>query len=204
MIIKTLIVAFLVSFFGSIPPGTINISVMQLAILGKKRAAIFFSLAAVLVEFVYAWITVQFHFLLTNNDTLGSYFRIITASALIILGLVNLFSKSTSKSVQVDEQIKGRHGFMKGLVMGLLNPMTIPFWLTITTYLEDDGLINVDGLGLWMYLIGLAAGTFCLLLLVDALGGKFKKIADNTFITHRLPGFLLLGLGIYFLIKLVI
>ncbi|WP_425389737.1 LysE family translocator [Ekhidna sp.] len=203
MIIQTLIVAFIVSYIGSIPPGTINVSVMQLAILKKRRAAVFFALAASAVEFIYAGITVQFHIFLNNNETIADYFKIITSIALIALGLYNIFSKSTSSSIKVDTKVTGRHGFLRGLILGILNPMTIPFWLAITTYLENDDLINVDGYGFWMYLIGLATGTFCLLLTVNASGKRFTKIADNTFLVHKVPGFLLLGLGVYFLLKLV-
>lgn len=204
MILQTLIVAFVVSYVGSIPPGTINVSVMQLAMLKKRRAAVFFALAASLVEFLYAGITVQFHIFLNNNQTISSYFQIITAVALIGLGLTNIFSKSTSSSVKVDTRITGRHGFLRGLILGFLNPMTIPFWLAITTYLENDDWINVDGYGFWIYLIGLSVGTFCLLLTVNASGKRFTKIADNPFLVHKVPGILLLGLGVYFLIKLVV
>ncbi|MEP1033995.1 LysE family transporter [Ekhidna sp.] len=203
MILQTLIVAFIVSYIGSIPPGTINVSVMQLAILHKRRAAIFFALAASAVEFVYAGITVQFHIFLNNNDVIADYFRIITSLALIGLGLFNIFSKSTSSSVKVDTKLTGRHGFARGLLLGFLNPMTIPFWLAITTYLENDQWVSVEGYGFWMYLIGLSTGTFCLLFTVNALGKRFVRIADNPFLVHKVPGFLLFGLGVYFLLKLV-
>ncbi|MEM8939954.1 MAG: LysE family transporter [Bacteroidota bacterium] len=204
MIIQTLIVAFVISYIGSIPPGTINVSVMQLSILKKHRAALFFSFAACITEFVYAGITVQFHIFLNNNPTIAIYFRIITSLALIVLGLWNSFSKATSSSIKVDTKVTGRHGFLKGLLLGLLNPMTIPFWLAITTYLENDGLVKVTELGYWVYLIGLTLGTFCLLLTVEALGKQFTRIADNNFLVHRVPGFILIGLGAYFLLKLIL
>lgn len=204
MIIQTLIVSFVISYIGSIPPGTINVSVMQLSILKKHRAAIFFALAASIVEFVYAGITVQFHIYLNTHPTIANYFRVVTSVALIGLGLWNIFSKSTSSSIKVDTKVTGRHGFLRGLLLGFLNPMTIPFWLAITTYLENDGLVKVTEFGYWMYLIGLSFGTFCLLLTVDALGKQFTKIADNKFLVHKVPGFILIGLGVYFLLKLIL
>jgi len=203
MIIQTLIIAFVISYFGSIPPGTVNVSVMQLSILKKHRAAIFFSLAACLVEFIYAGITVQFHIYLNSHPEITFYFQIVTAVALIGLGISNLFSRSTSSSVKVDTKLTGRHGFVRGLILGFLNPMTIPFWLAITTYLENDEVVEVTGIGYWMYLIGLSAGTFCLLLTVDALGKRFSKIADNKLIVHKIPGLILLILGGYYLLKLI-
>jgi len=204
MIVQTLIVAFLVSYVGSIPPGTINVSVMQLSILKKHRAALFFSLAAASVEFIYAGITVQFHIFLNTHETISDYFRVITSVALIGLGLWNLYSKATSSSIKVDTKLTGRDGFLRGMILGLLNPMSIPFWLAITTYLENDGLVKVTEFGFWIYLIGLTTGTFCLLLTVDALGKRFTKIADNKFLVHKVPGIILLSLGAYFLYKLIV
>lgn len=202
MNLQTLTVAFVVSYIGSIPPGTINVSVMQLAMQRRHRAAVFLAFSASVVEFIYAGFTVQFHILLTENENLADYFRIITSVALIGLGLWNLFAKATSQSVIVNSE-KGRHGFLRGMMLGILNPMTIPFWLAITTYLENDGLIQIEGLSFWMYLIGLSAGTFCLLVTVNALGSRFTKIADNKIIVHKVPGLILLSIGIYFLVKLL-
>ncbi len=140
---------------------------------------------------------------LNNNETISSYFQIITAIALIGLGISNLISKSSSSSVKVSQKLTGRHGFRKGLILGFLNPMSIPFWLAITTYLENDGLISVEDFAFWAYLIGLSAGTFCLLVTIDTAGKRFTKVSDNDFLVHKVPGFILLGLGVYFLVKLV-
>ena len=203
MNLQTLIVAFVVSYLGSIPPGTINVSVMQLAIQKRRRAAIFLAFAASAVEFVYAGFTVQFQILLTSNPALATYFKVITSVALIGLGLWNIFSKMASESVIVKGE-KGRHGFLRGVLLGILNPMTIPFWLAITTYLENDSLVSVDGFCFWLYLIGLAAGTFCLLITVNALGSQFTKIADNKFLVKKVPGMMLLAIGCYFLLKLIL
>ncbi|MBC6400438.1 MAG: LysE family transporter [Ekhidna sp.] len=204
MVFQTLIVAFIISYIGSIPPGTINVSVMQLSILKKHRAAIFFALAASSTEFIYAGVTVRFHIFLSTQPVISDYFKIVTSITLIALGLWNILSTRTSSSVGVNTKLTGRHGFLRGLLLGIFNPMTIPFWLAITTYLENDGLINVSAFGFWAYLTGLSTGTFCLLLTVDALGKRFIKISDNKFLVHKMPGIMLIGLGVYFLLKLIL
>ncbi len=205
MIAQTLIVAFLVSYTGSIPPGTINISVMQLSIQKRYRAAVFLALAASLVEFLYAGVTVQFHLILSHNTSIAIYFKVITSVVLIGFGIWNVFLKFSSSSVKIHEnKLTGRHGFGRGLALGLLNPMTIPFWLAITTYLENDALIDVTDFGFWAYLIGLSTGTFCLMLTVNALGKRFTQISDNNFLVHKIPGIILIILGMYFLVKLLI
>jgi len=199
---EVFLIAFIVSYLGSIPPGTVNISVMQLSINNHRAAAIYLGFAASMVELFYVAITVQFQRFLSSSEELSFYFQIITASALIIIGVINLFSKTKSETFLRKTAMRRRTGFLRGLVLGFLNPMTIPFWLVVTNYLVSHNWVEVEGSNFWAYITGLALGTFVLLVTVDFLGKNFQKIADNTFIVHRIPGFILIGMGIYNAIKL--
>ncbi len=191
------LVAFIVSYLGSIPPGTINISTMQLSIQGKRRAAVFLSLAASLVEFVYAGITVRFQLFLSESEWFTDHFYVITAVPMLILGVANLWTSSNTKSFLTRVKASGRSGFKRGLVLGLLNPLTLPYWLTVTAYLQTHDLISLEGWLFWYYLIGISVGTFLLMISIIMLGRKFSNIADNQFLVHRLPGLIFIGLGTY-------
>ncbi len=198
MSLQVLIVAFVVSYLGSIPPGTINITSMQLSVQGLKRLAFFFALAASLTEFVYAGITVKFQIFLSQRTGFTENFTLITAVAMIVLGVINLFSKTdTEKLMSRTAQIKGRNGFKKGVILGLLNPLTIPFWLTVTAYLQANQWISLKEYHFWIYISGLTVGTFLLLLTVNRLGSKFTNIANNQCLVHKVPGITFLGLGLY-------
>ncbi|HCX21480.1 MAG: hypothetical protein CMB80_06600 [Flammeovirgaceae bacterium] len=198
MSLQVLIVAFVVSYLGSIPPGTINITSMQLSVQGLKRPAFFFALAASLTEFVYAGITVKFQIFLSQRPGFTENFTLITAVAMIVLGVINLFSKTdTEKLMSRTAQIKGRNGFKKGVILGLLNPLTIPFWLTVTAYLQANQWISLKEYHFWIYISGLTVGTFLLLLTVNRLGSKFTNIANNQCLVHKVPGIAFLGLGLY-------
>jgi threonine/homoserine/homoserine lactone efflux protein len=200
MILEVFLVAFIISYLGSIPPGVANVSVMQMAMKNHKRAAIFFSLSASLVEFLYAGLTVKFQLFLQTSTRLDNIFHIITAAALIIVGLLSLRMKSTSSDVHGQEIAKGRDGFKKGIVLGFLNPMTIPFWLMVTAYIQNHKIIPLGGAAYWTYLAGISSGTFVLLMTVLWLGKKFTRISDNQLLVHKVPGILLIGLGIYTLV----
>ncbi|MEQ8881565.1 MAG: LysE family transporter [Cyclobacteriaceae bacterium] len=191
------LIAFIVSYLGSIPPGTINISTMQLAIKGKRRAAAFLSLAASMVEFVYAGITVRFQLILSDSAWFTDHFYIITAIPMVVLGVANLWTSSDSRSFSARVKSTGRSGFKRGLILGLLNPLTLPYWLTVTAYLQTHKLISLEGSLFWHYLAGISVGTFILLLSIIFLGKKFSSIADNQFLVHRLPGLIFIGLGTY-------
>ncbi|MEQ9307685.1 MAG: LysE family transporter, partial [Marinoscillum sp.] len=198
MTLQVLIIAFIVSFLGSIPPGTINISSMQLSVQGLKRPAFFFALAASLTEFVYAGITVRFQIFLSERPAFTDNFQMITAVAMIVLGIANLLAKNNTKSlIDKAQHIKGRNGFKRGVVLGLLNPLTIPFWLAVTAYLQNHQWINLQQENFWFYLVGISSGTFTLLLTVNQLGQKFTSIANNQFLVHKLPGWIFIALGVY-------
>lgn len=201
MILEVFVVAFVISYLGSIPPGVANVSVMQMGIQNHKRAAVFFSLSASLVEFLYAGLTVKFQIFLQQSTKLENYFQIVTAVALIVVGIFSMRSKSGSADVHSTDVVRGRDGFRKGVILGFVNPMTIPFWLMVTAYLQNHNIIEVsDGPAYWTYLAGISSGTFLLLMTVLWLGNKFTRISDNQLLVHKVPGVLLIGLGIYTLI----
>ncbi|MEQ8583960.1 MAG: LysE family transporter [Marinoscillum sp.] len=195
---QVMIIAFVVSYLGSIPPGTINITSMQLSVQKHGRAAFFFALAASITEFVYAGVTVRFQIFLSEKPYFTENFQIITALAMLVLGIANLLTKTNSQSLlSKSTALKGRNGFKRGVILGVLNPLTIPFWLTVTAYLQNHRLISLSGAHFWLYLCGISLGTFALLLTVNRLGARFTNIADNQLLVHRLPGIVFILLGLY-------
>ncbi len=203
MALQTFLVAYLVSFIGSIPPGAINISVMQLSIQDHRRAAFFLSVGAGLTEMIYAGITIAFFRYLLNNADINKLLFLITGIFLVVLGIFNIRSRSTSKSYNNSEKMKGRMGFTRGVILGILNPLTIPFWLAVTGYLAAHNWISLENIHYWMYVLGLSSGTICLLWCVDLLGSKFRKVADNRLVVHIIPGLLFIVMGIFNLLELL-
>ncbi len=202
MSIQIFIVAFVVSFLGSIPPGTINITSMQLSIQGQRRAAFFFALGASITELAYAGITVRFQIYLSEKSAFIAYFALISSLAMLVLGVINLLAKNhTQEIVSKSKDLKGRNGFKRGVVLGVLNPLTIPFWLTVTAYLQSAGWIILYPSTLYIYALGIALGTFALLTTVNKLGSRFEQIASNSFVVYKIPGITFLLLGSYGIIK---
>lgn len=194
--IQTFIVSFIVSFLGSIPPGTINITTMQYSVQGHQRAALFFLLAASLTEFVYAGITVRFQLFLSESEILMDHFLIISAVAMIAIGVANLLTHTSSKKISQKIHIRGRNAFLKGVTVAILNPLTIPFWLAVTAYLQQRAWITLEGSHFWVYITGITLGTLALLYLVKVLGARYTQIADNHFLVHVIPGLTFIALGL--------
>ena len=180
---------------GSIPPGTINLSVLQYALLGNNKAALSFAVAAALTEYIYAAIAVKFQMILISNDAYAQYFSFISGGVLIVLGLYNLMKKNNNThSIQIREK---RNAFKKGVLISLANPLAIPFWLMVTTYLQSMNIISLTETTLWLYVAGVSTGTFLLLFVVVQLGRNFSKYQESQLIVYRLPGVLFLIMGIW-------
>ncbi|MGL1885379.1 MAG: LysE family transporter [Reichenbachiella sp.] len=189
-------IAFAVSFVGSIPPGTINLTVLQLAMQGRKSAALSFGLAAAIVEYGYAAIAIRFQIYLMQSADINFWFKLVSGSVLLLLGIYNLLK--TPKEGQRNE-LKGekRNAFVKGAMVGLTNPLSIPFWLAVTAYLDTMGWIALDHNNFWLFVTGISAGTFSLLFVVTYFGAKIQSLQKNPFILYKLPGILFIAMGIW-------
>ncbi|MFN7260132.1 MAG: hypothetical protein ACK5TU_09565, partial [Cyclobacteriaceae bacterium] len=80
------------SFIGSIPPGTLNVTVLQLGLDKKMGVALRFALAVSIIEYPYAWIAVAFEDWLTSSPLIIENFQLITAVVMTVLGLFTLWA----------------------------------------------------------------------------------------------------------------
>ena len=123
----------------------------------------------------------------------------ITAVVMTVLGGFTLWSarKPSEFSVRFNES-----GFRRGIVLSILNPMAIPFWIGITAYLKAQNWIDLSSQTLLhSYVFGTSVGVMILLLLFTFLAKKLAPyIKDHRYVKF-VPGLTLLVLGIYAFVK---
>ena len=156
--------------------------------------------AAAIVEYFYAWIAVRFELLITSSPTIVTNMQLITAIVMTTLGLLTIRASSAPSDTPKPMH---QNGFIKGLMLGLLNPLAIPYWTGATAYFKSQGWIDLNSsFGLHSYLLGVSLGVFTLLALV-AFGARrlARFMLDRTSVIRKIPGFLLLGLGIFAFIR---
>jgi len=200
VITTTIAIAFIFSFLGSIPPGTINLSVLQLSIENKYSAALRFCIAAAIIEFPYAWIAVSFQNYLMESPVIISNIKLIAALVMITLGIINLnaIKKSPGRILSKLQE----SGFRKGVLLSILNPLAIPFWIGVTAYLTSIGWVKLGTTKLiFWYVLGVSLGTFTLLFVVASLGKRLGGTLKHNRLTKGIPGVIFLCLGIYALFQ---
>ena len=197
--IQVFVVGLVFSFLGSVPPGTLNMCVLQLGLERKTWTAMRFAFAVSIVEYPYTWIGVQFEYWITSSPQIIKSFQLITAVVMLVLGALNLIStRKPGKVVQKFNQ----SGFRRGLILSILNPMAIPFWIVVTAYLKAQGWIDLSTTGqLHTYILGTSIGALLLLTIFAFLARRLSIYTDQHKWINYVPGVTLLVLGIYAMAK---
>lgn len=186
------------SFIGTIPPGTLNLSVLQLGLENKLKAAWKFSIAVALVEYPYGWIAVRFEKVITSSPSIVENFERIGATVMIVLGLLNLISLRRQRIKKVDAK---EYGFFTGLLLGILNPLAMPYWIGITAYLKSQQWLTLEtAYDLHSYLVGIVLGALSFFIVIAYLAHRVAIYLRGNSIIKYVPAVTLLGLGIYALV----
>jgi threonine/homoserine/homoserine lactone efflux protein len=194
------LLAFSFSFAGSIPPGTINLSVVQLGLSQKTIIAVRLAFAASLIEYPYAWISVEFEKIISASPVIVNNLQLIAAVVMTALGLLNVIAAQKEGS-PVKKNFE-QSGFRRGIVIGVLNPLAIPYWLAITAYLKSQNWIDVsDAVPLHAYLFGVFSGAFTLLSLLAFLSQQTAAHLSHSYWIRKVPGWMLVVLGVFAFIQ---
>jgi threonine/homoserine/homoserine lactone efflux protein len=195
----TFFIAFFFSFIGTIPPGTLNLTVIQLGLDHRISTAWRFAFAGALIEYIYAWIAVEFENLITSSPVITENFQLITAAVMITLGIATLW---TSQKPSALSGRFGASGFRRGIVLGILNPMALPFWVAMTAYIKSQGWVDLSTtLELHSYLLGVALGGVALMMILAYLAKKVVAHFQENKLLKKIPGITLLALGVYAIIQ---
>ena len=200
-VLSTFAIAFVFSFIGTIPPGTLSLTIIQLGLNQRINVAWRMALAAALIEYPYAWVAIEFQGYITESVEITHNFHLVSAVVMVSLGVFNLWSSARpSKFVQRFED----SGFRKGIVLGLLNPLAIPFWLAMTAYLENYGWVDLSNkLEIHAYLLGVSTGTLVLFMILAYLAQKVVILFKSNSYLQKVPGVVLILLGLYSLAEYI-
>jgi threonine/homoserine/homoserine lactone efflux protein len=170
-ILKMFLTGMMISFMGTLPLGTLNVSAMQISVTEGIQPAILFSIGALLVEVGYVKVSlVAMQRILKHRAWLV---RLGWATFLLIAALAAAsFWTATHPSVQKNPILSETlPRFWLGALMSAINPMQIPFWFGWSTVLYDRGVLSREDRNAYPYLTGIGLGTF-LGNLIFIMGGR--------------------------------
>lgn len=193
-------IGLVVSFAGSIPLGTVNLAVMQTTINSNFRAGFYFALGATFIELIYSAIAIKFIAVLLDNKGLDLGIQMVCIPVFLILGF---FYYRKQDKVKQEEQKKNR-SFYHGMLIGIINPLQIPFWIAWGSYMLTNKWIKNDEMLLNVFIIGICMGTLLVLTLIALLSKTIVGRLDlSTRWVNKAIGIVLFVLSGYQLLKVI-
>ena len=150
-----------ISFLGTLPLGTLNVAAMQISVSDGIRAALNFSIGALLVEIIYVRISLVGMDWVSKQKRLFrrlQWFTVLIIAALAVSNFYAAASKHAAKNIILSHSI---HPFWLGVAMSAVSPAQIPFWFGWSTALFTKKILQPRNDFYNLYIIGIGVGTFC-------------------------------------------
>jgi threonine/homoserine/homoserine lactone efflux protein len=194
------IAGFLLSLFGSLPPGLISLSVAQTAISRTFRAAVILAAGAAFAEFFQAWVAVALSRWFLQHPQVAFYFQWGAIPVFWGLAFYLFFMARPPKTADSVVAYNVFSQFTKGLFISMFNLLAIPYWFTYCGWLHVEGWWQDDSLySIFVFSFGVSIGTLCVLILYAVLGREIVRRSDRmAFYANRTVAciFFLLGLQV--------
>jgi len=210
MLFLTFFIGILLNAMGYIPPGNINLTVAQLTINKGMRQAWSFILSFSCVEVFFTFGMMRFARWLSSDVNLDYKFYGVSISTFIDAFMVMLFLvmgtitwMQRNKIPKAKDSNSSKKGSVfYGMVLGVLNPVQIPFWLFFGNYVILHEWIETNYLSLVIFSIGSGIGS-ALALYGYAYFARYiqEKFALSSYLINKSIAIFLWTLASYLIIK---
>lgn len=148
-----------ISFLGTLPMGTLNISAMQISISDGIRPALLFSAGALLVEIVYVRFTLVAMGWFKQHKKLLKGMEWLTLIIILALAVSSFYAAMTPSVRSSPILSNSVHRFWLGAGLSAVNPLQIPFWFGWSTVLSNRNLLKREENQYIPYIAGIGFGT---------------------------------------------
>jgi threonine/homoserine/homoserine lactone efflux protein len=211
MLFITLLIGIVINAMGYIPPGNINLTVAQLTINKGMRQAWSFIIAFSCVEVVFTfgmmrfarWVSSDVNLDSNVNDLrLGTYIDIFMIFLFVTMGTITWLQRNKEPKTRREDRRSKKGSVFYGMLLGVLNPVQIPFWLFFGNYIILHDWIKTTYLSLVVFSIGSGLGSG-LALYGYAHFARYiqEKFALSSRVINKSIAFFLWALALYLIIK---
>lgn len=181
--IKLFFAGILISFLGTLPFGTLNITAFQLAASQSINEALCYSVAVVFIELLVVRLT------LYNKKVFafdGKLVRLILPFSILLLLYLSASNLIAAYESELPNAIS-RHpfpiiqsAFILGITLSLLNPMHAPFWLSWNNVLQVKKILTHTRADYAIYITAIGLGSF-IALVIFIFAGRMVYSSYNDF-----------------------
>ncbi len=199
-LLKLFLTALLISFLGSLPLGTANVTITNLTVRDGLHAAAFFAAGATIVEVAYVRIAMIAMKWILRQRRLFRFFEWVTLFLILLLAVGSFRAAISMAGLGSVLPSTVDHPFLLGTLISATNPLHVTFWFGWSTILLDKKVLLPDNRNYNTYIAGIGIGSI-LGYAVFAFGGTLlvAKLNANQNLLNWVIGAVL---GITFFIQL--
>ena len=180
----------LISFLGSLPPGSINLTGAYLLHENGWMSLVYFLVGDVLVEMIFVWFTLYAVAWLRKKAHFFVVLDLVSFLTVLIFSFASLYAAFNLTDEVEQVNLTTNNAFLLGVTLSFLNPLHIPFWLVWINYFEEKKLPVSSMFERLMFVFSLGIGSIAGFGLVSFLGEYFfEKFNTSSFIIY-------LGIGV--------
>lgn len=200
MLFLTFFLGVVLNAIGYIPPGNINLTVVQITVNRGMKQAFYFIAAFAAIEVVFTLLMMRFVQWLSLSIELDNIIDVIMVFLFLVLGLITWKSR---KEMPKDDY-SSKDSVRYGLLLGALNPMQVPYWLFVGTYLISHEWIDIGYLSLSIFSLGSGIGAALALYGFARFANYIKeKFALSSYLINKSIAILFFCLSAYHIIKVI-
>lgn len=149
----------LISFLGTLPMGTLNVTAMQIGIQESITHALQFVFGSLMVEMIYVRISLVGINWIRRQERIMKAMQWITLVIIVALAagsIIAALHPGDAKNVVLQNDM---HRTLLGMFMCALNPVQIPFWFGWSTVLFTKKILEPVNKQYNFYIVGIGLGT---------------------------------------------
>lgn len=193
---------YVMAFLSLTPPGMLNMTSVRTALEKGPRSGMWFALGAAMVVIPQAFIALVFARYFADHPEVVERLNYAGLAVLFLLSVV-FFFQARKKFKGEGSRKKGK-SFVVGALMSSMNMLAIPFYLVLSSVLENRGLLITEQPYINLFVTGVFLGAFSLFMVYVKFAAVIQKRAQ--FIARNINyilSALFLVLGILTLIKVM-
>ena len=160
-------ITFIISFLGSIHPGPLNLSVIQITLRENITLGRLMAFGGIIPEIIYGYLAVEGVMIFEQYPLIFQVMKWAVVPILLIMGYFELTKRKKKNTINdyIFEEITSEkwQTFSKGFLLSLFNPQLLPFWIVILVNYQNHEYLKISGLShkIW-FVLGTSTGAFTL------------------------------------------
>jgi len=188
-------VAFAACLLGTIPFGPINLAVVKTTVDHDVRRGTEIAIAASLIEILEALIAIWFGMVVSSFLESNLAIKLGIGLMFVILAVVVVIRES--KPAMADKPSGQESFFKKGLLIAVLNPQAVPFWIFALAAISQYFEFEYMGITLVAFLAGVFLGKMTALYGFVLVSGYLKShLKESSTLVNNVLASVLLFVGV--------